>query len=160
MTIVACNALPVPVHGAVEFDAAEWRAEYTQFGTPPSDAQLQLYFDLATLILNAGCGSVVQDANMRQRLLYLLVAHIATLVPLATAQGGGGAGLVGGVTSATEGTVSVSASWLGEVSASMAWFVQTPYGQLFWQLTSPFRSFRYFPAPGCGGPAFAGRRGY
>lgn len=160
-----CSITPAPVHGVVVFVAADFRIAYPQFAvTPPTDAQLSLYFNLATLILNNSCASVVSDANARERLLNLLVAHIAALIPLATVAGGGGAGagLVGGLTQATEGSVSVSAAWLSKVSQSMAWFIQTPYGQLFWQLTSPFRSFRYVPPAQCCGPAgaFAGRRGY
>jgi hypothetical protein len=69
---------------------------------------------------------------------------------------------VGNVTGATEGTVSISAAWASSVSQSMAYFIQTQFGAMFWQLTSPYRSFRYVAPALCCGPAgaFAGRRGY
>lgn len=155
-----CSVAPVPEHGVVEFDAAAFKVLYPQFAAV-ADALLEMYFTLATMILNNSCSSVVSDANLREQLLNLLVAHIATLWPTAASAGSGG-GIVGNVTSATEGTVSVSAAWASQVSQSMAYFIQTQFGALFWQLTSPFRSFRYVAPPQCCGPggAFAGRRGY
>lgn len=159
-----CSVAPVAVHGVVVFVPADFRALYPQFTNPPTtDGQLQMNFLLATMVLNNSCGSVIEDATLREALLNLLVAHITTLNPLAAAGGAGaGAGMIGPVTSATEGTVSVSAGWLSQVSQSMAWFVQTAWGQLFWQLTSPYRSFRYIvPARCCGpGGGMTGRRGY
>jgi hypothetical protein len=159
-----CSTAAVPIHGVVEFVPADFRALYPQFTDPPTnDAQLLMYFTLATIILNNSCKSVVSNATFREQLLNLLVAHITTLVPLAANSGGGtGPGLIGAITEAHEGTVGVSAGWLGEVSQSMAWFIQTPFGQLFWQLTSPYRSFRYVPPPACCtgfGNGFMGRRG-
>lgn len=157
-----CSIAPVPVHGVVVFEPAAFKVLYAQF-VAVSDATLTFFFDLATLILNNSCRSIVADGVMRERLLNLLVAHIATLQPTATGGGGGsGPALAGVISSATEGTVSVDAVWLSQVSQSMAWFIQTQYGALFWQLTSPFRSFRSVPAPQCCGPAgaYAGRRGY
>jgi hypothetical protein len=142
------------------FVPATFKALFTQFATVP-DALLNLYFQLATMIVDNTCNSVVSDATLREQLLNLLVAHMATLWPTAASAGSGG-GIVGNVTSATEGTVSVSAAWASSVSQSMAYFIQTQFGAMFWQLTSPFRSFRYVAPPQCCGPggAFAGRRGY
>lgn len=157
-----CSVAIKPVHGVVEFDPAVFITIYTQFATMSPD-MLSLYFDLATLIVANNCGAIVADATQRERLLNLLVAHIATLQPILPGAGGGGSGpgLVGRVAGATEGTVSVTAAYASQVSQSMAWFIQTQYGALFWQLTSPIRSFRYIaPCQPCG-PAgsFAGRRG-
>lgn len=159
-----CTLAPTPVHGVVVFSATEFRTLFPQFaGAVPSDAILGGYFVDATIIVNNSCASVVDDANTRLRLLYLLVAHIAALAPT-SANGGpnSGAGAVGRVASASEGSVSISAEYAAEVSQSMAWFIQTQYGALFWQLTSPYRSFRYAAPAYCCGPggAFAGRRGY
>jgi hypothetical protein len=158
-----CGAAVPPVHGVVEFVPADFKALYPQF-VSVADGTLTLYFQLATLILRNSCGSVVQDATQRERLLNLLVAHIAALQPVAPAGGpGSGGALVGRIASATEGSVSVTAEYAAEVSASMAWFIQTQYGALFWQLTATYRSFRYVAPCYPGGDAagsFAGRRGY
>lgn len=160
-----CSVAPVPVHGVVEFVPADFRALYPQFTDPPTtDARLREYFWLATLILNNSCRSAVSDAEQRQRLLNLLVAHITTLQPTATQGGAGsGGGAVGRVASATEGSVSISTEYAAIVSASMAWFIQTQYGALYWQATASYRSFRYIAPSYCAGSpagAFAGRRGY
>lgn len=157
-----CSVAVVPQHGVVVFAAAAFKVLYPQFAAV-ADATLTLYFDLATLIVKNTCRAHVTDATQRERLLNLLVAHIAALQPVSPAGGpGSGAALVGRIASATEGSVSVSAEYAASVSASMAWFIQTQYGALFWQLTAPYRSFMYV-APcrpnGIAG-AFAGRRGY
>lgn len=153
-----CSVAPTPEHGVVEFVPADFRALFPVFTDPPyTDGMLDMYFALATLILDNSCASVVTDGVMRERLLNLLVAHIATLQPTAA----GSSIPVGRVSGATEGTVAVQLQYATIVSQSMAFFIQTQYGALFWQLTSPWRSFRYVaPVRPCG-PAgrFAGRRG-
>lgn len=157
-----CSVAATPAHGVVVFDPAAFKTLYAQFAAV-ANGTLTLYFDLATLIVANVCGSIVADATQRERLLNLLVAHIAALQPVTPAGGpGSGPALIGRIASATEGTVSVSAEYAAQVSASMAWFIQTQYGALFWQLTSPYRSFRYTaPARPFGSAgAFAGRRGY
>ena len=159
-----CSVAPTPVHGVVEFVPDDFRALYPQFTDPPTtDAMLQFYFDLATLILNNACTSAVSNAEQRERLLNLLVAHIATLTPIAPAAGAGsGSQMVGPISSASEGTVSVSSGFAAQVSQNAAWYAQTQYGFLFWQLTAPYRAFRYVAPAQCCGPAgaYAGRRGY
>lgn len=143
MTIVVCpNPAPAPTHGVVELDLTEFRTAYPEFGTV-SDAAITMNFGLATLIVNNSCCSIVSDATVRQQLLYLLTAHLTAL-----AQGAGGStpsGIVGRIDSATEGSVNVSAEYASVISQSMAYFIQTRYGALFWQLTAPFRTMRYVP---------------
>lgn len=155
-----CSVAPAPVHGVVEFDFAEFIAAYPAFALGP-EPLFENYFDLATQILNNTCSSLVDDANKRLRLLYLLVAHIATLVPLSGGAGGGGA-MVGPIVSASEGSVSVSSGFMAAITASNAWFMQTQWGALYWQLTAQYRTMHYVAPTQCCGPAgaFAGRRGY
>lgn len=127
----------------VVFDPAAFKAAYPAFVSVP-DAQLQNYFDLATLYLSNTDCSIVQDVNKRQTLLWLLTAHIAFLsgalnpVP-------GTPGLVGRVSSATEGSVSVSTEY--PMNPNSAWFLQTQWGAAFWQATLSLRSFRYRARP-------------
>lgn len=145
MTIAACpSPAPQPVHGVVVFDAAEFKAAYPAFATIV-DALLQVDFDIATLFLGNSCCSIVQDAAIRQRLLYLVTAHIAALM-----QGENGkppSGIVGRVDQAAEGSVSVSASYVNDMSMSEAYFSQTQYGAMFWMATAGYRAFHYVPAP-------------
>jgi hypothetical protein len=156
MSVIPCAPVVV-TRGIVVFDAAAFKTQYPQFATI-DDAVLQVDFDIATLFLNNSCCSVVKDANIRERLLNMLVAHIAALL-----QGENGkppAGIVGRVDKASEGTVSVSASYVNDMSMSEAYFAQTPYGVMFWTATAGFRAFHYVPAPvnGCvgRGPGFFG----
>lgn len=157
-----CTTAIAPVHGVVEFVPADFKAAFPQFASVP-DGDLTTYFALATMVVDNTCASRISDATQRERLLNLLVAHIATLQPVSP-NGGAGAGssMVGRIASATEGSVSASAEYAAEVSQSMAWFIQTQYGAMFWQLTSPARSFMYVaPSRPCGpAGAYPGRRGY
>lgn len=84
----------------------------------------------------------VTDATQAGVLLNLIVAH---LVDLNFPGGGSPAaqGLVGRVTSASEGSVSVTLDAGTIATASQAWWLQTPYGLSFWQLTGRYRTFRY-----------------
>lgn len=153
-----CSVAPQPVHGVVEFDPAAFRALFPQFVDPPyTDGILEMYFALATLILSNSCGSVVSDGTQRERLLNLLVAHLAVITPLT---GAASPGIVGPISSASEGSVTVSSGFAATVARNAAWFAQTQFGFTFWQLTAPYRSMRYVAPCTDGVGAFAGRRGY
>lgn len=145
MSISPCpSPTPQPVRGIVVFEPAVFKVQYPMFATV-ADGLLQGDFDIATMFLNNSCCSVVKDAAVRERLLYLLVAHIAALL-----QGQNGkppSGLVGRIDKASEGTVSISASYITEMSMSEAYFSQTPFGVMFWMATVGYRSFHYIPAP-------------
>jgi hypothetical protein len=157
MSVIPCpSPAPQPVFGVVVFEPAAFKTKFPAFATV-ADALLQADFDLATLFLNNSCCSIVRDANVRETLLNLLVAHIATL--LQGANGQAPSGLVGWVSGATEGSVSVQASYITQMSMSEAYFSQTPYGLIFWQATARFRSFTYIPPPNCGPAGYGGLRG-
>lgn len=140
---------PTPITlGIVRFVDSEFKARYPAFGSVAAGL-LQLDFDIATLFLNNSCCSVVRDARVREKLLYLLTAHIAALM-----QGENGkppSGVVGRVDSATEGSVSVSVAYADQMSMTEAYFAQTQYGVMFWQGTAAYRTALYIPAPmtGC-----------
>lgn len=113
------------------------------------------YFAEATLYLrNDGTGPV-QDAGQQLVLLNMLTAHIAKLNAL-NPDGSSASGLVGPITSATEGSVSVS-SGLAVGTGVEGWLQQSSYGYAFWSATAPYRAFRYVPGRG----GYLGlRRGY
>jgi hypothetical protein len=127
----------------VVFDPAAFKQAYPQFAAV-SDAVLTNYFNLATLYLSNTDCSIVQDIPKRTTLLWLLTAHIAFLSGALNADGAP-SGLVGRISSATEGSVSVSAEMPGNPNA--AWFNQTAWGAMFWQSTISLRSFRYRARP-------------
>ncbi|KAG0923688.1 hypothetical protein G6F32_014183 [Rhizopus arrhizus] len=129
--------------GIVTFDPAEFKELYPSFASL-TDAQLTQSFHLATLYLNNTECSKVPDVAQRKTLLYLLTAHIAKM-----AYGEGGqspSGLVGRVSSATEGSVSVSSDYSAP-AGSAQWYLQTPYGAMYWEATAWLRVGRYVPGP-------------
>ena len=132
--------------GAVAtFDPASWRLRYPEFQAV-SDEQATAYFAEATLYhRNDGMGPVA-DAGQQLALLNMLVAHVATLAR-ARSEDSAGSGLVGRITSATEGSVSVTTAALPDEGGVAAWLQQTSYGAAYWAATAPYRTMRYRPGP-------------
>ena len=122
--------------GVVVFDPVEFRELYPTIQA--TDEQLEMYFEMAETFLDNTKCSVVKDLGARKRLLYLLVAHIATL----TGQAEKGNNVVGRVSSATEGTVSIGLDY-GTMGNNERWYLQTPWGAMYWQLTKKYRSAVY-----------------
>lgn len=150
MTIAACPPSTPVTPGVVVFDFAEFTGIYPEFTTAGSPA-CGFNFNLATLNLSNCCRSPVPNPAVRQSLLYLLTAHLTFMFTPCGANNNQPSGLVGRVSSASEGSVSVSADFPASPNAS--WFLQTKYGALFWQATASLRTMRYTPAPvGCCGP--------
>jgi hypothetical protein len=72
----------------------------------------------------------------------MLTAHIAALN--AVELGGRSAeNIVGRISSASEGSVSISLD--SQTPGTAAWFQQTKYGAAFWQATTQYRKARIFP---------------
>lgn len=122
--------------GVVVFNEAEFRALYPSVNA--TGPQLNDYFVMAETFLDNTPCSVVKDLEARKRLLYLLVAHIATLTGMAEK----GNNVVGRISSATEGTVSISLDY-GVMGNNERWYLQTPWGAMYWQLTKKYRSAVY-----------------
>lgn len=129
--------------GAVAtFNPQMWRLRYPEF-RDVSDDLANAYFAEATLYLrNDGTGPV-ESAEQQLILLNMLVSHIATLGAL-NPDGSSAAGLVGPITSASEGSVSVSSGLVVEAGTA-GWYQQTSYGYSFWNATAAYRSMRYIP---------------
>lgn len=147
------------------FVYADWAAMFPEMANVPEPAA-RGFFSIATLLLDNTDCSPVQDVTQRTALLYFVTAHVAALAGYPVAAGGTASpsGIVGRVTSATEGTVSVSSDY-GAVSNSQAYWLQSTYGATYWQLMAPFRTMRYIAPPprvferfGRGG--FGGRFGW
>lgn len=165
MPVIPCpTPCPPIVRGIVEFSAPEFVASWPEF-TGLTNAAMQNAFNLATFLLNNSCASLVQDANRRLVLLYLLTAHVAFLNS-GTNDGAGNVttapGIVGRIDTAAEGSVSVGASYSSEVGQSEAFFIQTKYGAQFWQMTAQYRTMHYIGPPSFGpnGPGFPWQTGF
>ena len=125
----------------VSFDIAQWRLLFPEFSNV-TDAQLNgPVWTMAQQYCRNDGGGPVCDPAMQTELLNLMVAHIAQMLYGSTTSPA--TGLAGAISSATEGSVSVSVSVV--VNTSNQFFMTTKYGQLFWQLSLPFRSARYWP---------------
>jgi hypothetical protein len=146
MGITACAATP-PTPGIVTFDPVAFQAAFPAFATVPS-AALDLNFQYATQFLNNSCCSVVCDAPTRASLLNLIVAHITAL--LNGVNGQPPQGVVGRISNATEGSVSVASEMVAK-SESASYWQQTPWGAMYWRMTAQYRSARYFPPCDAGG---------
>lgn len=141
---------------SVTFDYQAWQKRYPEFSTV-DPVLAQAYFNEATLYWrNDGTGPV-SDENIQQMLLGMLTAHIAKMN--ATVNGQAPSDIVGRITDATEGSVSVSAEKFTNLSEAAQWFMQTKYGAAFWRATSGFRRavYRPFNRPMPSGAPFPGR---
>jgi hypothetical protein len=128
----------------------DWRAAYPEFAAV-TDQAAQGYFNTACLYLNNTDASRVPcdpvTYQPRQQLLYLLTAHVAELMkPNADGSGSLANPLVGRISNASEGSVSVATQFEADKDAS--WFIQTTYGALYWQATAQYRTAVYVPRPG------------
>lgn len=127
----------------VAFNATLFKARYPEFAAVSNDL-LALYFDEAGLYLSNKDNSPVQDVSRRTVLLNMLTAHIGALGGALSATGK--AQPVGRITSATEGSVSVSFD-AGAVPGSAEWYSQTQYGAAYWKATASLRGMRYIACP-------------
>ena len=122
--------------GIVVFDPDEFRLLYPSITA--TDEQLEMYFAMAeTFLDNTEC-SIVKDLDARKNMLYLLVAHIALL----SQQAESGNPVVGRISNATEGTVSVGLDY-GTMGNNERWYLQTPWGAMYWQMSKKYRSMVY-----------------
>jgi hypothetical protein len=146
-------APPTPTPGpnqTVAFNYAVWAARYPEFANI-SRTMAQAYFDEAGLYFaNCGWTGALSQAST---LLNMLTAHIAWLYSPRDGQGNPSSTgtiapmLIGRISSATEGSVTVQTELTSSGSPSEAFFNQTRYGYSFWAATSQFRTMRYSPRP-------------
>lgn len=129
--------------GMVTFDYLAWAALFPSLAPSIDDATATAYFDIATLYLDNQPWSQVCNLTKRAMILNLLTAHIATL--FGSIDGQPPRPLVGRISQATEGSVSVTVDFPENPNA--AWFNQTSYGAAAWVAMAPWRTARYIAAP-------------
>ncbi|WP_171791645.1 DUF4054 domain-containing protein [Gluconacetobacter entanii] len=121
------------------FDYATWAQRFPLLAAQVNATQAAAYYAQAMLVLSPRARTA-QDMARRAVLLNLLVAHIAQL-EVQVAQGNS---LVGRVSDATQGSITVRTQMEGQ-APSAAWFNQTPYGAQFWAMSRRLRLARYVP---------------
>jgi hypothetical protein len=129
--------------GIASFDYATWSVRYAALAVVVAEPLATLYFGEAGLYLDNTDGSYVCDLVERATLLNMLTAHIAA-VNGATAAGQ--AGIVGRISSVTEGSVTIASEYQVP-PGSAAWYAQTPYGAQYWAATAKYRTMQYAPGP-------------
>lgn len=120
--------------GSVGFNFDEFNSYYPELNATLNKAKWA--FEMACLIISNTSCSIVCCEEERKRLLYLLAAHILFLQNR-------GAGNVGALSNAHEGSVSVGYAGLGQLGQN--YFGQSQYGLLFWQLVRKYMSGFYVP---------------
>lgn len=124
---------------AVQFNYSLWVERYPEFESVSEPLAL-LYWNEASLYCANVLRLVCNPASLTV-LLNMLTAHVAQL----SAPGlSGQTGLVGRISSASQGSVNVSVDMPNQPQAA-AWYQQTPYGAAFWAATAPYRTMRYLP---------------
>lgn len=128
------------------FSYAAFQARYPEFAAVPAATVEQYFAEAGLYWRNDGTGPVSTVAS-QAILMNMLTAHIAALYSQAQGDPSPGAAKdpntpVGAITSASEGSVSVSVQ-AEYAPGTVQWFKQTKYGLSFWTATTPYRMFHY-----------------
>jgi hypothetical protein len=135
---------PAPPPGTAGFDYPSWSSRYPDLAAVVPPPMAQALFSEACLYVDNTPQSRIQDVPTRTLILRMTVAHLAILYG-PHRDGSPASPLVGRISSATEGSVSVSAEYSAPGSA--AWWAQTKPGADAWAAMAPYRTFRYAPHP-------------
>lgn len=151
--------------GTVTFSYDDWKGAFPALSGAVTAPLAQRLFMQATILLDNTPCSIVQDVDQRSALYDLLVAHLAVLeagavtvdqprdvtgAPLPRTSATITPGMVGQITTAREGAVSVGVQSLSSGSSAYGtegWYNQTQYGATFWAMIQPFLRGFYDPGP-------------
>ena len=127
--------------GVVVLDIAAFRAEFPQFAdeTQFPAAMLEAQWKVAGRFVDNSEGSRL-PYDLRELVLPLVLCHLLTLA-------GRSSGLVGALTSATEGSVSAGSTFTPRQGSQ--WWMQTQCGATAWELLMPYRLGGRWIAGGC-----------
>jgi hypothetical protein len=142
----------VATQGNVTIDYNTWVATYPALAGIGPTTFANTYLPLASLWFDTiGWPSGLTQAPT---LLGLLTAHVAYLFSMRDAQGRPSDSgiippppIVGRISSASQGSVSVQAEFDANQNPSASWYLQTPYGAAYWSATAQFRTGFYVPGP-------------
>lgn len=131
---------------SVVYTYAIWSTSFPQFWSTVTEAAFDaVIFPLAQQYCpNDGSGQA-QSTLSQTNLLGLMCSHIAQLLYGTESQGA--AQLVGRISNATEGSVSVTAEMPPAGDATQAWLQQTQFGLMYWAACAPYRTMQYVAGP-------------
>ncbi len=124
------------------FTYATWIQTFPEFANVPEGTVVDQYAPLAAVYCPIDGSSPVRSSVLLQALYNLMVAHVTLLLAGSTLQDP--SPLVGRIASASEGSVSVSVD-MPATSPSAAWYMQSKYGAMYWQMLAPYRLMTYIP---------------
>lgn len=130
--------------GVATFEYYIWSFKYPELAAWVPKGAAESFFDEATLYLDNTARSAIRDVKQRAVILGMITAHIAKL--RAPIKGKEASPLVGRISNASEGSVSVAAE-LNVPAGSPQWYAQTQYGLGAWQAMGRVRGLRYLPGP-------------
>ena len=117
------------------FNPTEFKLAYPSF-EKYTDEQLNFMFDMVENDILDNTVSTCIPLKTRKKFFYLLVAHMAELQSRID---DGNSGLVGRISSASEGSVSISSDYLSSPTALAQWLNQTPYGATYYAMSARYR---------------------
>lgn len=127
---------------SVTFNYQAWAARFPELADAVAEPLAQVYFNETSLYVTNDTAGVIKDPVALLSILNLLTAHLAAMnTPM---NGQPASPLVGRISSATQGSVTVQAT-LDLPPGSPQWFAQTRYGAAVWQALSPYRTMRFVP---------------
>lgn len=143
-----------PLPPAVTFNYANWIVWFPDFVNVSEPFATHCFWRAGQLCQNNAASPVVIEAGgntqQLQYFLNLLTCHIVWLSApqingLPNTSGGGSSSpIVGRISEATEGTVSVSTD-VGTLPMGAAYYAQTKWGFEYWQASAGYRQARYIP---------------
>ena len=128
---------------AFDYDVwTRWSAAYPEFSNI-DQGQATGFWAQAGLYHNNTGTAPVADAGQQEALMGLLTAHIAFLrVGTAGNPSPASQGLAGRVSSASQGSVSISMDAAG-VPGTAVWFASSSWGLSYWQAMAAYRTMHY-----------------
>ena len=126
---------------SVTFNYQTWVARFPELADAVAEPLALAYFaEVPAFVRNDTC-LTGGDAGLLLAVMNLLVAHLAALY--APVNGQPASPLVGRISSATQGSVSVSTTM--DLPQAAQWFAQSRYGAQAWQMLKPAMSMHYLP---------------
>jgi hypothetical protein len=127
---------------SVPFVFDVWASAYPMFSNIDQNTIQAVVLPLAQSYHRNDGGGPINDPVIQTQALWLAVAHVAQLMFGSTTQEA--SPLVGRVSNATEGSISVTAEY-NDKNPAGAWWEQTTYGAAYWQLIKSYAMGFYHP---------------
>jgi hypothetical protein len=131
----------------VQYDYAAWQNQFPALASVASNV-VQSYWIMAEAFHANDGGGPIQTASLQTVLMNLMAAHLLVLFNsmIVNPDGSINSGLVGRISSTSEGSVSVSTENQYPPGTDQ-WYQQTQFGSAYWAATSQFRRMSYRAPP-------------